>query len=872
METSYSYSLEKFKLYETRARYYLIGSDRKKQLFRVLKIDRMEASDLNMSEDPVVYPPEEVKSLLSRISEGNRATGGCAFLTKVYGIVGAIRFLESYYLILVTKRTQIGSICGHPVFSIQETQIVTIPHVSVQTDIAHSKTEQRYRKLLSSVDLTKDFYYSYTYPIMRSLQKNVLSNGNEGMPYDDIFVWNAFLTQPIRSRCHNTIWTIPLVHGNFKQVRLSVFGRDFSIALLSKRSRHFAGTRYLKRGVNDRGRVANDVETEQIVLDEEAGSFKGKMSSVVQMRGSIPLFWSQEASRLSPKPDIILQRYDPTYEATRLHFEDLEKRYGNPLIVLNLIKTVEKRPREMMLRREFANAVGYLNQILPEESQLRFIHWDFHKFAKSKSANILGVLAGVAGEALDLTGFYYSGKPAVVKKKSIPLSRTSTARDSSLKDLRSSSGDLTNNDTMTKQERESEKNTVKKYNNTNNGPQFQSGVLRTNCIDCLDRTNVAQYAYGLAALGRQLHAMGLTDDPKLDQDSSIAAALMDMYLSMGDALAHQYGGSAAHNTVFTERQGKWKATTQSREFLKSIKRYYSNAYTDGEKQDAINLFLGYFQPQDGKPALWELDSDYYLHVSGIGDDLVPEGCSPSDVEPVGTGGRPLTPVAACKEDFSKIKLTSFSKLIEKTCGSIKNVRLCSELGHKPGNSGMAPDAVEIQLRSPNWLFGHKKFEESSSTVKVASDERVMRGREDEKKFDDLCDPNWISSANDTNQEDVFRRYLAMTSIDEASGWYGGTLLAEQDETSDVYRHYAQFCQSPAMEPFQNDSEKEKHYEEVLRSVTVIDDVETEMEAAVMEYEVIGSDLGICPKAFNALAIDPTHLTRWMIGEHRLTKV
>lgn len=41
--------------------------------------------------------------------------------------------------------------------------------------------------------------------------------------------------------------------------------------------------------------------------------------------------------------------------------------------------------------------------------------------------------------------------------------------------------------------------------------------------------------------------------------------------------------------VFPERQGKWKATTQSREFIKSIKRYYSNAYTDGEKQDAINL-------------------------------------------------------------------------------------------------------------------------------------------------------------------------------------------------------------------------------------------------------------------------------------------
>ena len=83
----------------------------------------------------------------------------------------------------------------------------------------------------------------------------------------------------------------------------------------------------------------------------------------------------------------------------------------------------------------------------------------------------------------------------------------------------------------------------------NAAPRFQSGVLRTNCIDCLDRTNVAQYAYGLAALGRQLHAMSLTDEPKVDADSSIAAALMEMYQSMGDALAQQYAGSAAQNTV-----------------------------------------------------------------------------------------------------------------------------------------------------------------------------------------------------------------------------------------------------------------------------------------------------------------------------------
>ena len=80
-------------------------------------------------------------------------------------------------------------------------------------------------------------------------------------------------------------------------------------------------------------------------------------------------------------------------------------------------------------------------------------------------------------------------------------------------------------------------------------PLFQKGVLRTNCIDCLDRTNVAQYAFGLAALGRQLHVLGFLDEPKIDLDEPLADDFMTFYETMGDTLALQYGGSAAHNKV-----------------------------------------------------------------------------------------------------------------------------------------------------------------------------------------------------------------------------------------------------------------------------------------------------------------------------------
>jgi hypothetical protein len=80
-------------------------------------------------------------------------------------------------------------------------------------------------------------------------------------------------------------------------------------------------------------------------------------------------------------------------------------------------------------------------------------------------------------------------------------------------------------------------------------PKLQKGVLRTNCIDCLDRTNVAQYAYGLASLGHQLHALGAVESPEHDLDSPLAHHLMHFYERMGDTLALQYGGSAAHNKV-----------------------------------------------------------------------------------------------------------------------------------------------------------------------------------------------------------------------------------------------------------------------------------------------------------------------------------
>ncbi|KAL6560085.1 suppressor of actin mutation [Orobanche hederae] len=81
--------LQKFRLYETLSNFYMVGRDKSRTFWKVLKIDRLEPSELIIREDATIYTERECSDLLRRLHEGNRATGGLKFVTNCYGIVGA---------------------------------------------------------------------------------------------------------------------------------------------------------------------------------------------------------------------------------------------------------------------------------------------------------------------------------------------------------------------------------------------------------------------------------------------------------------------------------------------------------------------------------------------------------------------------------------------------------------------------------------------------------------------------------------------------------------------------------------------------------------------------------------------------------------
>lgn len=417
-------------------------------------------------------------------------------------------------------------------------------------------------------------------------------------------------------------------------------------------------------------------------------------TSYVQHRGSIPLHWTQDSSGVTPKPPIELNLVDPFYGAAALHFNDLFERYGSPIYALDLVKSKERQPRESKLLAEYTNAIDYLNQFLPEANKIIHKAWDMSRASKVRGGDVIGTLEKIAEEVVSLTGFFQNGD-GITNKASV-----------------------------------------------------QNGVARTNCIDCLDRTNAAQFVIGKRALGHQLHALGIIDNTSVEYDTDAVNLFTHMWHDHGDTIAVQYGGSQLVNTMETYRKiNQW--TSHSRDMIESFKRYYNNSFLDSQRQEAYNLFLGNYIFQDGQPRLWDLATDYYLHNADpkdwsplkVGDYIRwfrPEFLKPRSVPPKITPGKVRKLAAEAHpvdffddywlEYYRPATLSSFPKMFAyKMNSTIKYIPINST---KDGRYDLSP----FKVRSIEADGDKKKAKKSprspgrdDDTASIASDGTAAKG-------------------------------------------------------------------------------------------------------------------------------------------------
>ncbi|KAI6194548.1 Polyphosphoinositide phosphatase [Aphelenchoides besseyi] len=591
-------------IYETSLHFYVIGTDPSETRYSTLKIDRSSESQLLISDPSHQYTKNEINELLSTISSSSIVTpseswtrkthnpGLIRTLDRAFGLLGAVRFLEGYYLLVVTKARVVARIGHHKIYKVEDISMIYIPSSGQSNNVE----EQRYARLFQTVDVTTDFFFSYTYDLSRNLQENVLIHRNtewnkntytRSTPHERKFVWNDYLLKPFKDNKIRKKWTLEIVHGYIGYQLVELPCAKLTIILIARRSAFYAGTRFLKRGCNFEGAAANEVETEQIVWDMnsspslETGRFVGH----VQIRGSVPLFWSQDMATggvVVGKPAIFVDLVEPHALTTARHFRDLRRKYGHPIVVMNLVKRRENRNNENLLHLQFLKTVRHLNEFRKPGKRIEYISFDVAKC--NKSGQVMQKLELLGLKALQSHGWFQSFPQLMVHKmRPHPL--------------------------------------LENYKPVYNEDQtliLQSGVVRANCVDCLDRTNVAQYGISRIALGFQLYALGYVDDPFIPSNSELLRSFEDLYDEHGDTIALQYAGSQLVHTIKTYKKIS-AFQERSRDVIQTISRYYSNTFNDYEKQNGINLFLGVFRPFDrhGLPHLWDIASDRYLHFPAV---------------------------------------------------------------------------------------------------------------------------------------------------------------------------------------------------------------------------------------------------------------
>ncbi|KAJ7271919.1 SacI homology domain-containing protein [Mycena haematopus] len=352
----------------------------------------------------------------------------------------------------------------------------------------HSELEDKIVKEVIREFSKGGMYFAYTFDITRSLQQkqelvsklqkrhsllvdlnavspdsavqvedgttDVLVEPNPTLPLwrrvDRRFWWNEWMSKPfVDAGVHP--YVLPIMQGYYQIAKFTIppdpmthdEDAEVDYIIVSRRSRDRAGLRYQRRGIDDDAHVANFVETETITRVEREG--RSNVFAYVQLRGSIPLFWTQTGYGLKPPPLLATDRtHDQHIDALKRHFQRTVPKYG-PHTIINLAEQHGKEASVTQGYREYMAELADKDAVYHE--------YDFHAETKGMKYENISKLLDVMERTFEHQGYLWI------------------------------SGNLT--------------------------MSSQKGIFRVNCIDCLDRTNVVQSAFARYVLNNQLGAVAL---------------------------------------------------------------------------------------------------------------------------------------------------------------------------------------------------------------------------------------------------------------------------------------------------------------------------------------------------------------------------
>ncbi|XP_020108626.1 phosphoinositide phosphatase SAC8 isoform X1 [Ananas comosus] len=136
----------------------------------------------------------------------------------------------------------------------------------------------------------------------------------------------------------------------------------------------------------------------------------------------------------------------------------------------------------------------------------------------------------------------------------------------------------------------------------------QSGIIRSNCIDCLDRTNVTQSFLARKSLDSQLQKMGaFSSSESISNHKDIYDMFKILWAEHGDDISLGYAGSHALKGDLV-RYGRQTLPGLIKDGMSALSRYYMNNFQDGIRQDALDLISGHYTVSRHGPSPFHLNA------------------------------------------------------------------------------------------------------------------------------------------------------------------------------------------------------------------------------------------------------------------------
>ncbi|KAM5229102.1 synaptojanin-2 isoform 2-T2 [Ctenodactylus gundi] len=369
-------------------------------------------------------------------------------LTDAYGCLGELRLKSGgtslSFLVLVTGCISVGRIPDAEIYQITATEF----HPLQEEASGDEERLQALRKVLCS----GGFYFAWANDGSHfDLTIRAQKQDDDSSEWGNAFFWNQLLHVPLRQHQVNCCdWLLKVICGAVTIRTVYASHKQAKACLISRISceRTGAGARFPTRGISDDGHVSNFVETEQAIYMDDG------VSSFVQIRGSVPLFWEQPGLQVGSRHLRLHRGLEANAPAFDRHMVLLKEQYGKQVVV-NLLGS---RGGEEVLNRAFKKLLW----ASCHAADTPMINFDFHQFAKrgklEKLDNLLRPQLKLHWDDFDV---FAKGE--------------------------------------------------------NVSPRFQKGTLRMNCLDCLGRTNTVQGFIALEVLHLQLESLGLNSKPIIER-------------------------------------------------------------------------------------------------------------------------------------------------------------------------------------------------------------------------------------------------------------------------------------------------------------------------------------------------------------------